>query len=141
MNRHHHILLLIIKQCTMSVTIIQSFIFSLPFQKDPNVIFFIRIGHLPSPSSVVIQLFKAMSNTPPIFERYPQETVCLSCQQHVVTKLEYRIGVSTWFMCCVVFLVGSFFGCCFLPFCMKEWKDAVHRCPKCNFVIGRKPLI
>ena len=40
-------------------------------------------------------------------------------------------------LCCV----GCDLGCCFIPFCINDLKDANHDCPNCGSRIGTKKLI
>lgn len=102
--------------------------------------YFISIAKSSLPLPVIIQPDKLVPKKCIILPRYPQEITCPSCQQLVITKMDYRVNASTWLMCCVVFFVGGFLGCCFLPFFMKSCKELAHRCPQCNFIIVRRSL-
>ena len=62
----------------------------------------------------------------------------------VVTEVSYEIGVGFWQCCCICFVAWSL---CFPVFlfafviptiCDNGYKDAVHRCPKCQDEIGKK---
>ncbi|XP_018612627.1 lipopolysaccharide-induced tumor necrosis factor-alpha factor homolog [Scleropages formosus] len=62
----------------------------------------------------------------------PTHTVCPSCQQYIITETVSRVGGITWMVCIMCILIGCVAGCFLLPFCMKSFKDTVHRCPKCR---------
>ncbi|RWS04558.1 lipopolysaccharide-induced tumor necrosis factor-alpha factor-like protein [Dinothrombium tinctorium] len=62
--------------------------------------------------------------------------ICTHCGESVMTKIRTTSGLLTWFMCIVICLIGCFWGCCLIPFCMKMFKDVEHRCPKCKAFLG-----
>jgi len=98
----------------------------------------ISLGEPISVSSILVQPAKVMTNNQQDFRRYRQQAFCSTCQQQITTQTDYRIGGGTWIMCCIVFFIGGFLGCCCIPFCMKSCKDVVHRCPICNRIVGKK---
>ncbi|CAF1064144.1 unnamed protein product [Adineta ricciae] len=72
---------------------------------------------------------------------YPTACVCWNCQKQVVTRVEKKNGLLTWLICGGTCLVGCFFGCCLIPFCVDACKDTVHICPNCSNVLGEQKLI
>merc|ERR1712055_1028227 len=80
-------------------------------------------------------------HTQPVpFGRHPVPTVCCHCNQAVTTEVTYENGLMTWLACGGLVLIGCGLGCCFIPFCVNDMKDAVHTCPKCKRVIATKAL-
>ena len=65
----------------------------------------------------------------------PIWTTCPNCKAEIVTTT--RKSTST-FQCLVAGLLCCFYPCCFcIPFFKDDWKDVLHTCPKCNYVIGK----
>ena len=54
---------------------------------------------------------------------------CPNCKTEIFTTT--RKSTSTF----QLFIVG--FLCCVCRFCFCIWKDVLHACPKCNYVIGK----
>ena len=54
---------------------------------------------------------------------------------------QYDTGLGTYFMCGAAVFFGCWLGCCLIPFCTPQMKDAVHHCPHCTRVVGMKTLI
>ena len=50
--------------------------------------------------------------------------------------VEKKRGAGNWVGCGAMCLFGCWLGCQFIPFCLDDLKDSVHRCPHCNAVIG-----
>ncbi|XP_065135221.1 lITAF domain-containing protein [Paramisgurnus dabryanus] len=67
--------------------------------------------------------------------RKPGRATCTSCQQQVLTNVEYKVGVYAWLMCLLFILCGLVVFCCLIPFFVKFFKDAYHTCPKCNRIL------
>ena len=79
----------------------------------------------------------------------PIWTICPNCNTEILTTTEKSnstlqmlvaggfclfAGVSSILS---IFCVG--FPLCFcIPFCMDDWKDVLHTCPNCNYVIFRR---
>ncbi|RUS80838.1 hypothetical protein EGW08_011393 [Elysia chlorotica] len=72
-----------------------------------------------------------------MFRELPVRCKCPHCQADVQTGTHYETGTLTWILCAVIFIVGFFCGCCFIPFCIDSAKDVVHTCPSCRQQIGR----
>ncbi|XP_047222614.1 cell death-inducing p53-target protein 1 homolog [Girardinichthys multiradiatus] len=64
----------------------------------------------------------------------PGQMHCPHCQNTVVTKTEYQIGMLTWIISGVLFFVGCW-PCCLIPFCATSCQDVQHSCPSCNNVL------
>ncbi|CAO2641872.1 LITAF domain-containing protein [Lemmus lemmus] len=62
----------------------------------------------------------------------PMQTVCPYCGNHIITVTTPVPGILTWLLCGVLFLLGGFLGCCFLPFFVKSLMDVSHSCPVCQ---------
>ncbi|KAM4530169.1 lITAF domain-containing protein [Odontesthes bonariensis] len=65
----------------------------------------------------------------------PGMTTCSSCQQQVMTNVEYKAGTYAWLMCLLFICCGLVLCCCLIPLFMKSFKDAYHTCPRCNRVL------
>uniref|UniRef100_A0A914UNP4 LITAF domain-containing protein n=1 Tax=Plectus sambesii TaxID=2011161 RepID=A0A914UNP4_9BILA len=66
----------------------------------------------------------------------PIQTTCPKCQQHVVTRLNYKAGALTWI--CVIVILLVFFPLAWAPLCIDSCKDVEHYCPSCGTHIGTK---
>ncbi|ELT95467.1 hypothetical protein CAPTEDRAFT_224350 [Capitella teleta] len=73
----------------------------------------------------------------PITSDYPVETVCINCQQEVITYIYYQAGNCSYMGCLAIAGVGGIFGCCFIPFFFDSFKDLVHKCPQCHVILGK----
>jgi len=71
----------------------------------------------------------------------PVQTMCPFCQQQVMTRVRYEPGGLTWLAAGGIALMGCWLGCCLIPLCIDECKDAVHECPNCNKIIATKQRI
>ncbi|KAL2101740.1 hypothetical protein ACEWY4_003501 [Coilia grayii] len=67
--------------------------------------------------------------------RNPGMTTCPTCQQQVLTDVQYKVGSYAWIMCFVFILCGLVLCCCLIPFFLKHFKDAYHSCPRCHQVL------
>ncbi|XP_022668409.1 lipopolysaccharide-induced tumor necrosis factor-alpha factor homolog [Varroa jacobsoni] len=61
---------------------------------------------------------------------------CPYCAMHVMTDIEYSAGMFSYVAAFILMAMGCFCGCCFLPCCSAGFKNAEHRCPKCNNYLG-----
>jgi len=68
----------------------------------------------------------------------PTQTQCSACQATIVTAVDYQPGLLTWLAVGGLFFFGCVAGCCLIPLCIDDLKDAVHTCPQCNMTIGVK---
>ena len=68
----------------------------------------------------------------------PQALQCPTCRQQIITVVRYEPGGGTWLIALIIFLFGGFLGCCLIPFCVTSMQDAVHTCPSCRALIGRR---
>jgi len=74
-----------------------------------------------------------------IYGQTPLQQICQFCQANVVTNVGHEMGGGSWLIC-----LGLFFFtgcCCCLPCCITGLQDAVHQCPNCKKVVGRKNLM
>eukprot|EP00359_Climacostomum_virens_P009246 CAMPEP_0204900708 /NCGR_PEP_ID=MMETSP1397-20131031/2637_1 /ASSEMBLY_ACC=CAM_ASM_000891 /TAXON_ID=49980 /ORGANISM="Climacostomum Climacostomum virens, Strain Stock W-24" /LENGTH=122 /DNA_ID=CAMNT_0052068913 /DNA_START=10 /DNA_END=378 /DNA_ORIENTATION=+ len=67
-----------------------------------------------------------------IVTKDPQEMVCPSCNYKGVSEVEFRTGKCNYLSCILCCLFGCCLGCCLIPFCIKDCKDAVHKCRQCH---------
>lgn len=85
------------------------------------------------PQTIIVQ--------PYAWGRAPVPVNCTSCNQPITTELEYETGTVTWLACLGISMAGLWCGCCLAPFYLDSCKDAIHKCPQCKAVIGRKDLL
>ncbi|XP_002739747.1 uncharacterized protein LOC100375692 [Saccoglossus kowalevskii] len=71
-----------------------------------------------------------------VYRHAPVQTHCPYCNTDVITKLQYKKGMITWAICCIICLIGGWCGCCLIPFCAKSCKDVVHVCPNCSNILS-----
>eukprot|EP01084_Bolivina_argentea_P204952 350103_1 len=75
--------------------------------------------------------------------RFPQQStlaICPKCQVQVQTVVTLEPGLGTWAGCGTLCLVGFWCGCCLIPFCIDDLKDAHHNCPTCGTLLGSKKV-
>lgn len=75
------------------------------------------------------------------FGRHPVALTCPFCGNAVQTNVNYEPGLGTWLLCGGTALVGLYCGCCLIPFCIDDLKDAQHVCPSCSRQVGVHKLI
>ncbi|PAA79340.1 hypothetical protein BOX15_Mlig016384g1 [Macrostomum lignano] len=75
------------------------------------------------------------------FNKEPVTTTCPHCRAHITTAVSYVNGLAPWLVSGGLILIGCWLGCCLIPFCIDDLKDAEHRCPNCQQVVGRHRLI
>ncbi|CAF1338362.1 unnamed protein product [Adineta ricciae] len=73
--------------------------------------------------------------------RTPVAVQCPRCQQQIVTVVQYETGGGTWLIALLICIFGGIFGCCLIPFCVPDCQDAVHTCPACRSLVGRRNVI
>ncbi|XP_030839409.1 cell death-inducing p53-target protein 1 [Strongylocentrotus purpuratus] len=71
------------------------------------------------------------------FGSTPIYTICPACGEEVRTVTVFVPGALTYVMVCIFLMLGWWFLCCFLPFCVQGFKDVHHVCPNCKKTIGR----
>ena len=64
--------------------------------------------------------------------RTPVAGTCPLCRQQTVTQVQYEAGGATWGACVGLACVGCWLGCCLIPFCVDDAKDAHHYCTSCQ---------
>ncbi|XP_026857864.2 U11/U12 small nuclear ribonucleoprotein 25 kDa protein isoform X1 [Electrophorus electricus] len=91
-------------------------------------IFFVEPPPYPAP-----QVIMDVSKLPPC----SSPTRCPHCEQFVTTEVITMTGSTAWLVCLVCAFLGCIAGCCLIPFCMSNYKDIVHKCPKCRSQIHK----
>jgi lipopolysaccharide-induced tumor necrosis factor-alpha factor len=66
----------------------------------------------------------------------PAQLSCPHCHQQIQTRVEYASGLLAWLICGGCVLFGCVLGCCLIPFCVDDCKDAEHYCPSCRAYLG-----
>ncbi|XP_053210320.1 lipopolysaccharide-induced tumor necrosis factor-alpha factor homolog [Panonychus citri] len=70
------------------------------------------------------------------FGAYPQNMLCPSCNQTVITTTNHKAGILTWLASAGCCLIGCFLGCCLIPCCTDFTRDVEHSCSKCGRKLG-----
>jgi len=74
-----------------------------------------------------------------LYGQNPVQQICQFCQANIVTNVSHEMGGGSWLICLgLCFFTGC---CCCLPCCINGLQDAVHQCPNCKKVVGRKNLM
>lgn len=76
-----------------------------------------------------------------IESRGSQLAVCPTCQKHVQTLVNYKVGTGAIASGAFVALVGGWLGCFLVPCVLEDFKDAVHYCPACGLELGQKKFL
>eukprot|EP00009_Paramoeba_aestuarina_P005152 CAMPEP_0201521106 /NCGR_PEP_ID=MMETSP0161_2-20130828/14202_1 /ASSEMBLY_ACC=CAM_ASM_000251 /TAXON_ID=180227 /ORGANISM="Neoparamoeba aestuarina, Strain SoJaBio B1-5/56/2" /LENGTH=193 /DNA_ID=CAMNT_0047919681 /DNA_START=42 /DNA_END=623 /DNA_ORIENTATION=+ len=79
--------------------------------------------------------YNTTSNGERLWSR-PTNIQCPFCQQTGFTRPEYHAGLFTWLWCCGIAFFGGILGCCLIPFCINDLKDADHFCGSCGKFVG-----
>ncbi|XP_045492206.1 lipopolysaccharide-induced tumor necrosis factor-alpha factor homolog [Colias croceus] len=61
--------------------------------------------------------------------------VCVSCGQHITTRVERMPSVRTHLFALLICLIGCW-PCACLPYCVESCNNADHYCPNCNSYVG-----
>ncbi|XP_064842256.1 uncharacterized protein LOC135554117 isoform X1 [Oncorhynchus masou masou] len=109
-----------IKECIIS----QGGVSVLP---DLSVVFVEAPPSIPAPE-VILDIQKL----PPC----SAQTQCPQCREFITTEIVTSIGNVACLVCVTMSVLGCVAGCCLIPFCIDNFKDVTHRCPKC-----RSPII
>ncbi|XP_078660610.1 lipopolysaccharide-induced tumor necrosis factor-alpha factor homolog isoform X2 [Branchiostoma floridae x Branchiostoma belcheri] len=92
---------------------------------------------VPPGSTVIVSQPGVIVTGPQSFRSgHPVTCVCPTCHQTVQTRVTSEVGLITWLAMGGLFLVGCWAGCCLIPLCIDELKDARHSCPNCNSHLG-----
>lgn len=68
----------------------------------------------------------------------PIELYCLKCGNTGDTDPQVENSLYAYGGCTLIFLCGGFLGCCAIPFCFDECKDADHHCTRCGTLLAVK---
>ncbi|XP_034150930.1 cell death-inducing p53-target protein 1 homolog isoform X2 [Esox lucius] len=90
---------------------------------DPSVVYVEAPPSIPAPE-VILDIMKL----PPVSSR----TQCPECRQFITTEIVTSIGDAACLACVTISLFGCVAGCCLIPFCIDNFKDVTHRCPRCR---------
>ncbi|RUS80891.1 hypothetical protein EGW08_011362 [Elysia chlorotica] len=71
----------------------------------------------------------------------PQYITCPSCGKDGTTMITSRPGKVACLFCLCLAGVGCFYGCCLIPFCVKQCQNTQHLCPNCGIVLATKRLL
>uniref|UniRef100_A0A1I8JPF4 LITAF domain-containing protein n=1 Tax=Macrostomum lignano TaxID=282301 RepID=A0A1I8JPF4_9PLAT len=66
------------------------------------------------------------------YNKEPVTTTCPHCPPHITQAVSYVNGLAPWLISGGLILIGCWLGCCLIPFCIDDLKDAEHRCPNCQ---------
>jgi len=91
----------------------------------------------PPPQTMIIQHPPVQVINPVVFSRHPVQMTCPGCHQVVQSRVSYEIGTGTWVIAGVIGLATGCM-CCFLACLIDACKDAIHACPSCHAILGRK---
>jgi len=94
-------------------------------------------GYPPNPT--VIQTTTVVSYAK--FGSQPVQHTCQYCGATGITNVTHEAGLGTWLIAGAICFFGCWLGCCLIPFSINDCKDAVHSCPACHKVVGKKGLI
>eukprot|EP01017_Pseudomicrothorax_dubius_P040919 TRINITY_DN6493_c0_g1_i1.p1 TRINITY_DN6493_c0_g1~~TRINITY_DN6493_c0_g1_i1.p1 ORF type:complete len:205 (+),score=23.04 TRINITY_DN6493_c0_g1_i1:103-717(+) len=75
------------------------------------------------------------------YGRHPQRVTCPFCHTDAMTMVRYDLGNGTYIVSGAIFLFGFWLGCCLIPCCLDDCKDATHVCSNCGNVIGQSRFL
>ena len=55
-----------------------------------------------------------------------------------MTVVRHESGTGTVVCGLIIAVLGGWVGCCLIPCCVDDCMDAVHECPNCHALVGRK---
>jgi lipopolysaccharide-induced tumor necrosis factor-alpha factor len=64
------------------------------------------------------------------------EMYCPKCNSTEVTIVDHEIGRATWTYAGIICVIGGWYGCCLIPFCLNDAKDTLHICSHCGHLIA-----
>uniref|UniRef100_A0A2H8TKI0 Lipopolysaccharide-induced tumor necrosis factor-alpha factor n=1 Tax=Melanaphis sacchari TaxID=742174 RepID=A0A2H8TKI0_9HEMI len=63
-------------------------------------------------------------------------TYCYSCNNKIHTTTSINYKSIAWLSSLLMCVVGCFFGCCLIPFCIDSCSNIKHKCPECDAFLG-----
>jgi lipopolysaccharide-induced tumor necrosis factor-alpha factor len=69
---------------------------------------------------------------------HPIQVECPSCHYNGLTKCETHNSTRAYVGCLLLSLIGCNLGCCLIPFCMEDCKNAEHHCNSCGKEVAYK---
>jgi len=84
------------------------------------------------PNQVIV--VQVVPGIPPLGPQ-PVELTCPSCKAVVMTSIEKESSNNAYLCCMFLFIFGCGLCSC-LPFCMDNFQNYKHTCPRCNTFIG-----
>ena len=63
------------------------------------------------------------------------------CGHRGETVMEKKNGPMTYVTCLGIYVTIGGLGCCLIPFCIDDCKDKIHKCAKCNHILGKNACI
>ena len=57
---------------------------------------------------------------------------CPFCSHDSNTEVSLQAGSRSWVACSGMCVLGCWFGCCLLPFCMESMQEPKHFCQHCK---------
>eukprot|EP01017_Pseudomicrothorax_dubius_P050730 TRINITY_DN964_c0_g2_i1.p2 TRINITY_DN964_c0_g2~~TRINITY_DN964_c0_g2_i1.p2 ORF type:complete len:115 (+),score=25.76 TRINITY_DN964_c0_g2_i1:134-478(+) len=87
------------------------------------------------------QIFDKAQLTQWVGTSEPLALRCATCNQVVSSKVKFEIGGGNHAAAFLTCMTGGWAGCCLIPYCFDDCKDAVHTCPTCNNVLAKRFII
>ncbi|KXJ29847.1 Lipopolysaccharide-induced tumor necrosis factor-alpha factor-like [Exaiptasia diaphana] len=84
-----------------------------------------------------VQTTQPKMSDQPIYGELPINVICPYCQARIMTSIVLEDGNLTYFAASALCVLGCWFGCCLIPFCMDSCKDVIHICGNCRAPIGK----
>ncbi|KAJ8726872.1 hypothetical protein PYW08_015269 [Mythimna loreyi] len=81
----------------------------------------------PAPTVVPVMVAQQMGSK-------PTATTCPSCNQEIITRVEYKATTKTHLFAVLLCIV--FWPCVCLPYCIDSCRNADHYCSNCDAYIG-----
>ena len=102
-----------------------------------NTIQYVQAPPVQVPQSVVVAQQELTDLKDLKNKKFPWKVTCPMCGHTGDTEVEKKNGPTMWMSCLGVFMTIGGAGCCLIPFCIDDLKDFVHKCSRCNHVLGR----
>lgn len=68
----------------------------------------------------------------------PVAMICPHCHEQTITKISHECSTISHMLALGCCMVGLWFGCCLIPYCITSIKDVKHNCSKCGTFLGIK---